>query len=240
MGKDKLRRFAAYASFPNCFDFAYHLKGKWHTEVFHNDHPLVLELGCGKGEYTVEMARRFPGTNFTGIDLKSNRMWKGAGIALKEKLTNAVFLRLIIEKIPEVFGESEVSEIWITFPDPFPKPRHAKHRLTFPTFLSAYRKVLKPGGLVHFKTDDTDLFRFTTDMLPKVGITPIRTIWDVHHETPADPLLTEIKTHYEQLFMGRGRTIKYCSFSLDQLNESSIPGFIKELEDERKRTAEPV
>jgi tRNA (guanine-N7-)-methyltransferase len=236
MGKDKLKRFAEFSSFPNAYEFAYHLKGKWKEIVFGNNHPIVLELGCGKGEYTVELARKFPEKNFIGIDLKSNRMWKGAGIAHSENLKNAAFLRLVMEKITEVFEPGEVSEIWITFPDPFPKARHAKHRLTFPTYLLKYQNILVTGGTIHFKTDDPDLFTFTAEMLPLIGIEAEITDRDVHHNPEADPLLTKITTHYEKLFMGRGRTIKYCRFKLDGLNEYLSDKFIESFEKEKKRS----
>jgi tRNA (guanine-N7-)-methyltransferase len=235
MAKDKLRRFAEFRSFSNAFDFAYELKGKWRQEVFKNENPIVLELGCGKGEYTVNLAREFVNKNFIGIDIKSNRMWKGAGIALDEGLHHAAFLRTVIHKINELFAPNEIDEIWITFPDPFPKPRHAKHRLTHPRFLSLYKQILKPGGLVHFKTDDTDLFRFTTDMLPQVGVVPQLIDWDVHNNPHAHPHLKNIRTHYENLFMGKGRTIKYTCFVLDNLQESLILQFEDNFEADRKR-----
>lgn len=234
MGKDKLRRFAEYKEFPNTFDFAYDLKGKWHAEVFKNSNPIVLELGCGKGEYTVALGRAYPDKNFLGLDLRSNRMWKGAGIAMEEKLTNVAFLRMVIHKIAEVFEPGEVSEIWITFPDPFPKPRHAKHRLTHPRFLKLYKGIINPGGTIHFKTDDTDLFEFTIDMLPQIGIQPLVTDWDVHHNPDANPHLKNITTYYEKLFMGKGRTIKYTQFKLDGLDETLVALFVKQFDEERK------
>ena len=150
MPKDKLRRFAEYALFANTFDFAYDMKGRWKLDYFKNENPLVLELGCGKGEYTVALAKQNPHKNFIGIDLKSNRMWKGAGIALEENLTNVAFMRGVIEKITEFFSADEVDEIWITFPDPYPKDRHEKHRLTHPRFLKVYQEVLPENGLINF------------------------------------------------------------------------------------------
>ncbi|MFN9520197.1 MAG: tRNA (guanosine(46)-N7)-methyltransferase TrmB [Bacteroidota bacterium] len=237
MPKDKLRRFAEYSSFPNTYDFNYDLKGKWRERVFNNNNPLVLELGCGKGEYTVALAREFPDKNFIGIDIKSNRMWKGAGIALQEKLTNAAFLRLVMHKITEVVAPHEADEIWITFPDPFPKLRHAKHRLTHPRFLNLYRQILKLGGVVNFKTDDTDLFEFTVDMLPRIGITPITVDRDVHSNTNASPYLKNIRTHYENLFMAKGRTIKYTCFTLDKYDETKATQFVKQLDELRKQQA---
>lgn len=238
MAKDKLRRFAEFRSFTNAFDFTYELKGKWRQDVFKNDNPIVLELGCGKGEYTVALAREFDNINFIGVDIKSNRMWKGAGIALEEGLNNAAFLRAVMHKIDELFAPSEVDEIWITFPDPFPKLRHAKHRLTHPRFLRLYKQILKPGGTVHFKTDDTDLFRFTVEMLPQIGITPQLIDWDVHNNPDAHPHLKNIRTYYENLFMGKGRTIKYTRFVLDDMQETLIKKFEETLEAERKKLNE--
>ncbi|MEI6506873.1 MAG: tRNA (guanosine(46)-N7)-methyltransferase TrmB [Bacteroidota bacterium] len=212
MPKDKLRRFAEYASFANTFDFAYDMKGRWKLDYFKNDNPLVLELGCGKGEYTVALAKQNPYKNFIGIDLKSNRMWKGAGIALEENLTNVAFMRAIIDKITEFFSADEVDEIWITFPDPYPKDRHEKHRLTSPKFLERYKEILKNDGIVHFKTDDDGLFQYTVEILKELKINPIEIIWDVHGNDDSPAYLREIKTYYEKLFMQKGRTVKYLRF----------------------------
>jgi tRNA (guanine-N7-)-methyltransferase len=240
MAKDKLRRFAEFRSYNNAFDFAYELKGKWKQEVFKNNNPIVLELGCGKGEYTVALAREFTNKNFIGVDIKSNRMWKGAGIAIQEGLTNTAFLRAVMHKINELFAPSEVDEIWITFPDPFPKLRHAKHRLTHPRFLRLYKQILKPEGTIHFKTDDTDLFRFTVEMLPQIGVVPAHIDWDVHNNPLAHQHLKNIRTYYENLFMGKGRTIKYTRFVLDNMQESLINQFEVNFEAERKKMNELI
>ena len=234
MGKDKLKRFAEYASYSNTYDFAYDLKGKWNELVFKNNNPIVIELGCGKGEYTVALGRNYRDKNFIGIDLRSNRMWKGAGIALEEKLTNVAFLRFVIHKITDAFADGEISEIWITFPDPFPKPRHAKHRLTHPRFLKLYKQILKPGGMVHFKTDDTDLFEFTIDMLPRIGIELLEIEKDVHNNPKAHEHLKNITTYYEKLFMGKGRTIKFTRFMLDEFDDAKADKFVKEYDADRK------
>ena len=170
MPKYKLKRFKEFSEFTNTFDFAYEMKGKWKSEFFKNSNPLVLELGCGKGEYSVALAKYYPEKNFIGIDLKSNRMWRGAGIALEENLQNVGFMRAVIDKITELFDENEVDEIWITFPDPFPRLRHEKHRLTAPKFLERYRQILKPDGIVNFKTDDDDLFQYTLNTLNELKI----------------------------------------------------------------------
>lgn len=218
MGQQKLKRFAEFISFPNCFDFPYNLKGKWKAEVFKNNKPLVIELACGKGEYTVNLAQQDPNSNFVGIDIKSNRMWKGAGISQDLGLTNTGFVRMSIQKINMFFEPCEVDEIWITFPDPFPKDRHEKNRLTHPEFLTFYKNIIKQGGIVNFKTDDDGLFDYTLETLNNVGIKPIEVIKDVHNEPHNYDHLRNITTHYEKLFSDKGRKIKYCKFNLDTLN----------------------
>jgi len=198
------------------------MKGKWHKEFFGNNHPIVLELACGKGEYTVNLAEAFPEKNFIGIDIKSNRMWVGAKMAIEGGRKNAAFIRMIIEQLGEHFEKGEVSEIWITFPDPFPKDRHEKHRLTHPRFLSVYQEVLKDGGILNFKTDDDGLFNYTEELFKELGIEPIQLVRDVHGTEEADAYVKNITTHYEKLFRGRGRTIKFMKFQLPaQLPELS-------------------
>jgi tRNA (guanine-N7-)-methyltransferase len=214
MPKKKLQRFAEFKEFDKTFDFPYELKGKWKQEVFKNDHPLVLELGCGKGEYTVALGKHYPEKNFIGIDIKSNRMWRGALTAKEQGITNAGFIRMIINKIAEVFDKAEVDEIWITFPDPFPKDRHAKHRLTSPNFIKLYREVLKPGGIINFKTDDTPLFEYSLEVLKELNIEPQEVNWDVHNNQDSHPHLREIRTYYEHKFSAQGRTIKYLRYTL--------------------------
>lgn len=214
MGKDKLRKFAEFLSFNNCFAFPYELKGKWHQQYFKSNHPIVVELGCGKGEYSVNLAKAFPNKNFVGIDIKSNRMWKGAQQALESNTANVAFVRLVIEKIGQIFNTNEVDELWITFPDPFPKDRHAKHRLTHPRYLKQYLQVLKPNGLVNFKTDDDDLFAFTLEALKQVQVQPLLVEHNVYTSHTVADYVKEIKTHYEKLFSAKGRTIKYMQFNL--------------------------
>jgi tRNA (guanine-N7-)-methyltransferase len=214
MPKRKLQQFAEFKTFENTYDFPFELKGKWH-EVFGNKNPIVLELGCGKGEYTLALAQQYPEKNFIGIDIKSNRMWRGALTAKENGITNAVFIRMLITKITEVFDKGEVNEIWITFPDPFPKDRHAKHRLTGFRFLPLYKQILQPGGFIHFKTDDTPLFEYTLEVLQTEGITPLETNFDVHGNEQSHPHLREIRTYYENKFSAQGRTIKYLRFCME-------------------------
>jgi len=212
MAKRKLQQFAEYTSFPNTFDFAREMKGKWNAEYFKNNHLITIELGCGKGEYSVALAQAFPERNFIGIDIKSNRMWRGAKTAIENNLTNVAFMRASIHLIEEFFDNNEVSEIWITFPDPFPKDKHDKHRLTHPRFLERDKKIIKPDTIINFKTDDDGLFQFTIETLEQQKIKPLQVILDVHHSDEADEYLKNIKTYYEKLFSGRGRTIKFLKF----------------------------
>lgn len=213
MAKRKLQQFAEFKELDKTFDFPYDMKGKWKQDVFQNDNPLVLELGCGKGEYTVALSKQYPEKNFLGIDIKSNRMWRGALTAKELGITNAGFIRMIINNLTAIFDEAEVDEIWITFPDPFPKDRHAKHRLTSSTFLPLYKQVLKPGGVVNFKTDDTPLFEYSLEVLKEHNITPQEVNWDVHGNSDSHPHLREIRTYYENKFAAQGRTIKYLRFT---------------------------
>ena len=225
MGKNKLKKFAEMESFDHVFqcsaqeleerdyrklgDRKHALAGHWH-EVFGNDHPIVLELGCGHGEYTVGLAARYPEKNFLGIDIKGARMWSGAKQAKAEGLTNAAFLRINIEMLPYFFTQDEVSEIWITFPDP--QMKKATKRLTSTFFLERYRLVLRDGGLVHLKTDSPFLYTYTREMLRASGIQPNADTADLY----AGPALIDldIRTHYEQQWLDRGLTIKYLQWPL--------------------------
>src|SRR5574341_2560269 len=168
----KLQRFAELSTFSNTFQNPAGMKGNWNKLYFKNDHPIILELACGKGEYTLELAKRFSGRNFIGVDLKGARLWRGAKTALEQNLTNVAFLRIPIEKITEYFAQNDVEEIWITFPDPFPRKGKAKKRLTSPRFLNLYRQILRPWGLVHLKTDDLNLFEYTREILKGEGYSP--------------------------------------------------------------------
>jgi tRNA (guanine-N7-)-methyltransferase len=190
------------------------MKGRWHKAYFDNDHPIVVELACGKGEYTVNLARAYPHKNFIGIDIKGNRIWKGARQALEEDLHNVAFVRTRIEQLPVFFAPGEIDEIWITFPDPFPRRSRAKKRLTSARFLDIYKKVLRAGGNIHLKTDDTNLFQFTLETLDEAGIEPNAVIWDVHSmDNPPEAL--QILTYYEQMHLAAQKKIKYLRFSLE-------------------------
>ncbi len=228
MAKNKLRKFAEILEFPNvieCYNQQIpeltasggqkiELRGRWGADFFKNDNPITLELACGGGEYAVELARRFPARNFLGVDLKGNRIWKGARLALDQNLGNCGFLRSRIEVIDHFFAAGEVDEIWITFPDPFLRDSDQKKRLTSPRFLDVYRKVLRPGGLVHLKTDEPKLFKFTLDTLaddPRCHVFYQND--DVHAKPLAFPELA-IKTFYEAKdIAGRGRS-HYLRFSI--------------------------
>ncbi len=224
MGKNKLARFAENKTLPNVFQPTraealqeFHLKGKWRDEVFKNNHPIVLELGCGKGEYSVGLAKAFPEKNFIGVDIKGARFWFGAKEAIETGLHNVAFLRTQIELIDRFFAAGEVDEIWITFPDPQIKYRRTKHRLTHPDFLERYKKILKPEGIVHLKTDSEFLHGYTLGLLQGMG----QEIISAHHDIygapeydPDTPLLREIKTYYEGLFEAKGKTITYIKFRI--------------------------
>ncbi|MDX1642366.1 MAG: tRNA (guanosine(46)-N7)-methyltransferase TrmB, partial [Balneolaceae bacterium] len=168
--KNKLQRFEDIARFENVFEYTDFEdtptpKGKWHQEIFGNENPIVLELACGKAEYTLYLAERNPRKNYIGIDLKGNRIWKGAKYALKNQMANVHFIRMLIDHLPDYFEKGEVDEIWITFPDPHPRGSRSKQRLTSPKFLDIYRKVLKPGSQIHLKTDSDLLFEFTLETI---------------------------------------------------------------------------
>ncbi len=193
-------------------EFPGNLKGKWHETHFQNEKPIVLELGCGKGEYTVALARQFPDKNFIGLDIKGDRIWKGAKICIEEGINNACFLRIYIEGLADYFGQEEVSEIWITFPDPFPKPSKAKRRMISSRFLSLYEQILKPNGIVHLKTDNPDYFEFGLETIQWAENWQILTYtWDLYHSEFLNSQ-TRIQTYYEAKWLEEGRKIKYGQF----------------------------
>lgn len=221
MGKDKLRRFAENLTF-DCmiqpeFEDIFHrdhpLKGRWHQDFFHNNKPIVLELGCGKGEYTIALAQRDPDRNYIGIDIKGARMWRGAKTATEQNMKNVAFVRTRIEFINSFFGEGEISEVWITFPDPQLKTRRAKKRLTAPLFLERYAKMLSENGVINLKTDSQHLFAYTSAVIDHFSLPCEVANDDIYGSGYADEVLS-VKTAYEQMFLERGLPITYTRFSL--------------------------
>lgn len=229
MGKNKLRKFAEMEQLPNVLQVpfgklqaeGFTLKGRWHSDFFKNDNPIVLELGCGRGEYTVGLAREYPEKNFIGIDIKGARMWAGAKEAHLSGLSNVGFLRTNIELLAHFFAPVEVSEIWITFPDP--QMKKVRKRLTATNFLAMYHQILKPGGIINLKTDSPFLFEYTSRLV-KLNQLPILTQTDNLYANPAgvDRILN-IRTHYEKQWLARGLTIKYLAFSLGTSSELTEP-----------------
>ncbi|MEO6682052.1 MAG: tRNA (guanosine(46)-N7)-methyltransferase TrmB [Ginsengibacter sp.] len=212
MGQKKLKRFGEIKTFSNVLEYPENMAGQWNT-FLKNDHPIILELACGKGEYTVGLAKMYPEKNFIGVDIKGNRLWAGAKYTFENKFTNAAFLRTQIVKINEYFGKDEVEEIWITFPDPQLRTSKAKKRLTHPSFLRLYQQFLKPGGKIHLKTDSPDLYRFTKTVIDLFHLNLITDCADVHgQETVPEEL--KIITHYESLDIARSETIFYLCFTL--------------------------
>mgnify|MGYP001158819849 CR=1 FL=1 len=213
MGQKKLIRFAEIATFPNVFQYPKDKKGKW-GENFGNEHPLTLELACGKGEYAVGLGTLYPDRNFIGIDLKGNRIWVGAKKALQEKRTNIAFIRSQIDKITDYFNPGEVQEIWITFPDPQLRISRAKKRLTHPRFLRLYQQILSPGGYIHLKTDSPALYAFTKKVIDMYGLNLIEDISDLAISPAANRPELAIKTHYEGLDIAGSQKIHYLCFRL--------------------------
>ena len=214
MGKDKIRRFAEIDTFSNVLqlDAGKPYKGKWANEFFKNNNPVVLELACGKGEYTVNLAQLFPDKNFIGVDYKGNRIWRGAKTALEENVTNVSFLRIQIETLIEYFAPGEVDEIWITFPDPQPQLGREKKRLTSQRFLDMYKQVLKPGGCINLKTDNDDFYAFTAGKVDELKLDLHITTDDLYHSPYADEVLS-IKTYYEKKYLKDNKNINYLKFS---------------------------
>ena len=221
--KNKLKRFRENETFRNVIQperdevlegkFPY--KGKWKQDFFKNQNKIILELGCGKGEYTVNLAKKYPDSNFIGIDIKGARFWRGAKTALEEKLDNVAFLRSQIELIDELFSENEVDEIWITFPDPQIKYKRTKHRLTNLDFLEKYSKVLIPGGIVHLKTDSEFLHGYTLGLLQGLKYEIIYAHHDVYGNEYTPKEVTGIQTFYEKQYLGLQKPITYIKFKIN-------------------------
>ena len=247
MSQGKLQKFAEMETFKNVFQYPYSvisevpftMKGHWREQYFHNDNPIVLELGCGKGEYTVGLARMYPNINFIGVDIKGARIYTGAKQALEENLPNVAFLRTSIEIIDRFFGQDEVQEIWLTFSDPQMKNVHK--RLTSTFFMNRYRHFLINNGLIHLKTDSNFLFTYTTYMVEKNNLPVLLRTEDLYHTDGLDDLTREIlgiHTYYENQWIERGLSIKYMKFELPHAGELVEPDVEIELDDYRsyKRT----
>ena len=242
MSKGKLAKFADMERYENVFQYPYSvidnvpfdMKGKWGEQYFKNNNPIVLELGCGKGEYTVGLAKLFPDVNFIGVDIKGARMWTGATQALNEGLTNVAFLRTNIEIIDRFFAEGEVSEIWLTFSDP--QMKNPRKRLTSTFFMNRYRHFLKDGGVVHLKTDSNFLFTYTTYMVERNALPVLFRTEDLYHTEGIDAqtqTILGIQTYYESQWIERGLNIRYMKFRLPQEGELAEPDIEIPLDDYR-------
>lgn len=242
MSKGKLAKFADMAKYENVFQYPYsvvenvpfEMRGHWNEEYFHNDNPIVLELGCGKGEYTVGLAKLFPNVNFIGVDIKGARMWTGATQAINEGLKNVAFLRTNIEIIERFFSEDEVQEIWLTFSDP--QMKNPRKRLTSTYFMNRYRKFLKDGGLVHLKTDSNFLFTYTTYMVERNKLPLLVRTEDLYHTDGFDEqtnTILNIQTYYESMWIERGLNIKYMKFELPREGVFEEPDIEIPLDDYR-------
>ena len=242
MSKGKLAKFADMERYENVFQYPYsvvdnvpfNMKGHWREEYFKNNNPIVLELGCGKGEYTVELARLYPDVNFIGVDIKGARMWTGATLALNEGLKNVAFLRTNIEIIDRFFAHNEVHEIWLTFSDP--QMKNPRKRLTSTYFMERYRRFLVDGGTVHLKTDSNFLFTYTSYMVDTNNLPLIFRTEDLYHQDGLDDetkKILSIQTYYERMWLERGLNIKYQKFSLPHGISLSEPDVEIELDDYR-------
>lgn len=221
--KNKLKRFKENETFTNVIQpkreeitgNSYKLKGHWNNLFFKNDNPIVLELGCGKGEYTVNLAKNYPNKNFIGIDIKGARFWRGAKTAIEEGLTNVAFLRTQIELIDFLFEENEISEIWITFPDPQIKYKRTKHRLTNADFLQKYKKILNPEGIVHLKTDSEFMHGYTLGLLHGEGHEVLYAHHDIYSNEYSPKEVTGIQTFYEMQYLEQKKPITYIKFKIN-------------------------
>lgn len=220
--KNKLRRFKENETFANVIQPTrdelvskqFNLKGNWHATVFKNENPIVLELGCGKGEYSVALAKKYPNKNYIGIDIKGARFWRGAKTALEQNIPNVRFLRTQIELIDHAFGENEVDEIWITFPDPQIKYKRTKHRMTNATFLERYKKILKPDGIVHLKTDSEFMHGYTLGLLHGAGHEVLYANNNVYKQDGSPEDVTAIQTFYESQYLEQNKPITYIRFKI--------------------------
>ena len=213
MGHHKLERFKAIEGFSNVLQYPEDMAGNW-KDYFKNENPITLELACGKGEYTVNLAQLFPDKNFVGIDYKGNRIWRGAKTALEEGVNNVAFLRIQIENLTDYFAPEEVDEIWITFPDPQPQLSREKKRLTSPRFLDMYREVLRPGAFINLKTDNDGFYAYSAGQVEELGLKLHIKTEDLYHSEFADEVLS-IKTYYEKKYLAHNKNINYLKFSFE-------------------------
>ena len=211
-GKKELKK-AQFKTFSNCFDVNPNYAGKW-SKVFGNQNPITLELGCGRGEFGVEFAKRFPNQNVIGMDIRAPRMWAGAKLAIQDKVPNILFIKENASALAAIFAPNEISKIWLTFPDPYPKDRHAKRRMTNHSFIEIYRKILAPNGIFNLKTDSDSMYEFTLEMLKSLHITHLLYTTNLHNS----PYLNEetgILTQYERIFLAENKSINYLQFKIN-------------------------
>lgn len=210
--KNKLQKFAEVSAFSNCFEYAKDMKGRWASDYFKNSNPITVELACGKGEYTIGLAERFPDRNFIGIDLKGNRIWKGAKYALENNLTNVGFHRMMISNITEYFAEGEIDEFWITFPD----PQHSKERkrLSNSMFLERYRAISKAHAIMNIKTDSSRFYEYSKEVIEQQNLKVHLDHSDIYNWPEAPEYLTHIQTFYEKMWLSAGKKIKYLRYEL--------------------------
>jgi tRNA (guanine-N7-)-methyltransferase len=232
MGQKKLIRFEAIKGYENVFEYPVNAKGTW-NDFFKNNNPITLELACGKGEYAVGLGKMHPNRNFIGIDIKGNRIWRGATNALEQGLKNVAFIRSLIDKVPDYFNPTEIDEIWITFPDPQLRGSKAKKRLTHPKFLRLYQQILKPGGTIHLKTDSPDLYQFTKLVINLFELPLLEDMDNVYASANIKPEL-QIKTHYEGLDIAGSNRIHYLSFTINKELPLSIDAQLKSLLSEQE------
>lgn len=241
MAKNKLAKFAEMAQYPNVFQYSFEqlqetgfpMKGRWHQDYFHNDNPIVVELGCGRGEYTVGLAKEFLDKNYIGIDIKGARMHMGATEAIEKGLNNVAFVRTHIEFLTSFFAPGELSEIWITFADP--QMKKVNKRLTCTMFMNRYSQVLADGGIVHLKSDSNFLVTYTEEMAKANGLKILASTHDLYHDDVASDIaaLRNIQTYYESQWLGRGISIKYLSLQIEKRDNWIEPDVEIELDSYR-------